>query len=208
MDRSVNKYKPLLFVIVLSSIASCAPVVRDYYQPQYTNGELYSEGCSGSGPADTLRIQLTDDSKFTIRASSNESQDLNNFYLMFRYYLPEGVELDLLENHVVILSDGMEVGQLIIDNLLTANWTKEGKLEYDKISPTDKINGETFQRTTLFGKQDIYRSFSVSLSGKLPEHYLSFSIVLPKMLINGVRVDIEPISFKSIQKLGVDTLNC
>ena len=203
----MNKYKFLLCIIVISSIVSCAPVLREYYQPQYTNGELYSTGCSGSGPADTLRIQLPDDAKLSIRASINESRDLNNFYLMFRYYLPEGVELELLRNDVKILSDGIEVGQFFIENLLTPNWTKE-KLDYDKILPTDKIRGETFQRKTLFGKQDIYRNFSGSLTGKLPEHYSSCSVVIPEMLIDGMRVEIEPIKFKSIQKLGVDPLNC
>jgi hypothetical protein len=127
---------------------------------------------------------------------------------MFSYHLPEGVELELLEDTVVVLADGVEVGQFVIENLLTANWANKGKLEYDKISPTDKIKGETFQRTTLFGTQEIHRSFSVSVAGKLPEHYLSFSVVIPKMSLNGVRVKIEPITFKSVQKLGVDPLNC
>ena len=199
----VHKSGSLIFIAAILMISACAPVKRDYYQPQHNTGELFSTGCSGSGPSSSLRVQLPSKANFTVRASSSEPGNLNNFYFLLSYHLPEGVTFKLKSSDIAVYSNNKELASFTIEK-----WATLTDIGTAYVSSSLPAVGETISILNLFGSTQYYKGYSVSLSSKLPNKYSSFTVKLPDIEINGVAVTGEIIEFKNVQKLGVDPLNC
>lgn len=201
--KFVNK---IICLALASFLVSCAPTLREYYQPKYKFGELTSTGCSGSGPADLLKVPLAHNVTMKIRASISNSEESNRLNLNLKYEVPSDVSIEFIEQTIKVYAENLEVAELEISKFSTPTWDKTYSSYF--VDAGTKLLGETIYRKTLFGEFPIHRPFSLSYSQTLPAHYSSFEVLLPSVIINGDLVEFSMIHFENIKKMGIDPLNC
>lgn len=214
-------FKKCGFIISLSIISvSCAPVVRDYYKPIYSEGVTHSSGCGGSGPADTISIPLSGGVELKVSSSSySKSERFNNFYFRASILAPSGTYFQFDDDKIVISDNitnkiwNVKITELITlaENVLNANSSESAnKDEYLRVIPTSKIMGNTFfGYNTLFGKKYFNSGASISIFSRDIEYKLeNYSIQLPSIIINGKKYIIKPIRFLHVRNIGIDPLNC
>lgn len=214
-------FKKCVFIISLSIISvSCAPVVRDYYKPIYSEGVTHSSGCGSSGPADEISIQLSGGVELVVSSSSSaKNERFNNFHFTASIHAPSGTYFQFESDEIVITDNtinkmwNVKITELITrtDNISNANSGEStNKDEYLRVIPTSKISGNTFfGYNTLFGKKYFNSGASISIFSRDIEYKLeNYSIQLPSIIINGKKYIIEPIGFLHVRSIGIDPLNC
>ena len=207
--------KKCVFIISLSIISvSCAPVVRDYYKPIYSEGVTYSSGCGSSGPADQISIQLSGGVELEVSSSSSaKNERFNNFHFTASILAPSGTYFQFESDEIVITDNttnkiwNVKITELITrtENVSNTNSGESAnKDEYLRVNPTSKISGNT-----LFGKKYFNSGASISIFSRDIEYKLeNYSIQLPSIIINGKKYIIEPIGFLHVRSIGIDPLNC
>jgi len=178
---------------------SCAPVVRDYYKPIYSEGVTYSSGCGGSGPANKISIQLSEGVEPIIAPSGT-------------YFQFESDEIVISDN-TTNKTWSVKIVELITraENIPNANSDESAKNGgYFSVIPTSKITGNTFfGYNTLFGKKYFNSGASISIFSSDIEYKLEdYSVQLPSIIINGKKYIFEPIRFLHVRSIGIDPLNC
>lgn len=235
MNRTLSTIGGLCTVFVL---ASCAPVLRDFYKPAYKGGRLVSGGCGSSGPPDTVKILLESGVEVQITASSSDSHpELANFYLYARLTAPEGVEFQLLTDYIMVKDNNSPNGwKLKINDLSTKKENypgSEGLIiertfnglspeQVDRVKESDskwgyisvpvlsKLNGKTHSYDVAFGRKKYFDTgMSFSIhTSEIKSRLESFSIFYPEIVINGKRVVLSEVQFDRVQYIGIDPLNC
>lgn len=213
--------KKCVFIISLSIISvSCAPVVRDYYKPIYSEGVTYSSGCGSSGPADKISIQLSGGVELEVSSSSSaKNERFNNFHFTASILAPSGTYFQFESDEIVITDNttnkiwNVKITELITrtENISNASAGEStNKDESLRVIPTSKIIGNTFfGYNTLFGKKYFNSGASISIFSRDIEYKLeNYSIQLPSIIINGKKYIIEPIGFLHVRSIGIDPLNC
>ncbi|MEM6190470.1 hypothetical protein [Shewanella scandinavica] len=213
--------KKCVFIISLSIISvSCAPVVRDYYKPIYSEGVTYSSGCGSSGPADKISIQLSGGVELEVSSSSSaKNERFKNFYFAASILAPSGTYFQFESDEIVITDNttskiwNVKIAELITrtENISNASVGEStNKDEYLRVIPTSKIIGNTFfGYNTLFGKKYFNSGASISIFSRDIEYKLeNYSIQLPSIIINDKKYIIEPIGFLHVRSIGIDPLNC
>ncbi|MCU8106113.1 hypothetical protein L5M38_16440 [Shewanella sp. SM101] len=213
--------KKCVFIISLSIISvSCAPVVRDYYKPIYSEGVTYSSGCGSSGPADKISIQLSGGVELEVSSSSSaKNERFNNFYFSASILAPSGTYFQFESDEILITDNttnkiwNVKITELITrtENISNTNSGESAnKDEYLRVNPTSKISGNTFfGYNTLFGKKYFNSGASISIFSRDIEYKLeNYSIQLPSIIINDKKYIIEPIGFLHVRSIGIDPLNC
>ncbi|NSM25588.1 hypothetical protein HT094_15495 [Shewanella sp. ZOR0012] len=214
-------FKKCVFIISLSMISiSCAPVVRDYYKPIYSEGVTYSSGCGGSGPANKISIQLSEGVELEVSSSSSaKNERFKNFHFSASIIAPSGTYFQF-ESDEIVISDNttnktwsVKIVELITraENIPNANSDESAKNGgYFSVIPTSKITGNTFfGYNTLFGKKYFNSGASISIFSSDIEYKLEdYSVQLPSIIINGKKYTIEPIRFLHVRSIGIDPLNC
>lgn len=214
-------FKKCVFIISLSIVSvSCAPVVRDYYKPIYSEGVTHSSGCGSSGPADEISIQLSGGVELVVSSSSSaKNERFNNFHFTASIHAPSGTYFQFESDEIVIADNttnkmwNVKITELITrtDNISNANSGESAnKDEYLHVNPKSKISGNTFfGYNTLFGKKYFNSGASISIFSRDIEYKLeNYSIQLPSIIINGKKYIIEPIGFLHVRSIGIDPLNC
>lgn len=235
LDRIHIALVVLFSVLVL---ASCAPVPRDFYKPLHEEGTLISRGCGSSGPPDTIKIFLAEGVEIQMWASSTDSNtEFDNFYLFSSINAPEGVELQLDRDYIIVKDNNTSNSwQLNIDFLSTnkKNYLgspnsilkrsyqglSEDLIErvknsdqengYIRVPALSKISGKTYSYSVLFGGERYFNtgmSFSIS-TRKILSRLQSFSVSYPEIMINGTKISLDEIRFDRVQYIGIDPLNC
>ena len=235
LDRLVLIIKTFLFAILLSS---CAPIPRDFHKPIYENGTIISTGCGGSGPPETIVIQLKEEVEVKVRASSSDSNsEFVNFYVKTYITAPDGVVLQLARDSIIIednLTDksweleieylstykenylGSEgsIAEVTYPTLSQNVQTEINKslqdIGYINVTTLSKIAGRTHSYNIAFGGK---RYFNTGLmfnvsTRKMESQLENFSVYLPSIIINGDRVDLGAIKFVHVKYIGIDPLNC
>lgn len=213
--------KKCVFIISLSIISvSCAPVVRDYYKPIYSEGVTYSSGCGSSGPADKISIQLSGGVELEVSSSSSaKNERFKNFYFAASILAPSGTYFQFESDEIVITDNttnkiwNVKIAELITrtENISNASAGEStNKDESLRVIPTSKIIGNTFfGYNTLFGKKYFNSGASISIFSRDIEYKLeNYSIQLPSIIINDKKYMIEPIGFLHVRSIGIDPLNC
>ncbi len=214
-------FKKCVFIISLSMISiSCAPVVRDYYKPIYSEGVTYSSGCGGSGPANKISIQLSEGVELEVSSSSStKNERFKNFHFSASIIAPSGTYFQF-ESDEIVISDNttnktwsVKIVELITraENIPNANSDESAKNGgYFSVIPTSKITGNTFfGYNTLFGKKYFNSGASISIFSSDIEYKLEdYSVQLPSIIINGKKYIFEPIRFLHVRSIGIDPLNC
>ncbi|MEE2027845.1 hypothetical protein HRJ35_03295 [Shewanella oneidensis MR-1] len=209
-------FKKHVFIIFLSIISvSCAPVVRDYYKPIYSEGVTHSSGCGGSGPADKISIPLSGGVELKVSSSSSAKK----FYFTASIAAPSGTYFQFDSDEIVITDNAINkvwnvrITELITlpENVSNANSVEPANgNEYLRVIPTSKIMGNTFfGYNTLFGKKYFNSGASISILSRDIEYKLEdYSVQLPSIIINGNKYITEPIRFLHVRSIGIDPLNC
>jgi len=214
-------FKKGVFIISLSIISvSCAPVVRDYYKPIYSEGVTHSSGCGGSGPSDKISISLSEGVELEVSSSSSaKNERFKNFHFSASIIAPSGTYFQFEDDEIVIADNtknkiwNVKIAELTTraENLLNTNPSESAnKDEYIRVIPTSKIMGNTFfGYNTLFGKKYFNSGASISIFSSDIEYKLEdYSVQLPSITINGKKYIFEPIRFLHVRSIGIDPLNC
>jgi hypothetical protein len=195
-----------LLVLLLSIlVASCAPVLRQYHEPQSDVGELHSKGCSGSGPNDTLKLNLRNDVSLKVWSySEGRVENIETLYFIARFYIPENVTLKFIDTNAIVISKGLANVNIPIKSL--SRFIGIGNTEVKPIE--DSFIGSTKIIKRLFNEWPAHRIYKLEFSLKLNSFLDEYSIKLPAFSINGKKVDAPKLEFKYVEKMGVDPLNC
>lgn len=213
-------FKKCVFIISLSIISvSCAPVVRDYYKPIYSEGVTHSNGCGGSGPTDNISMQLSGGVELEVSSSSSaKNERFKSFHFAASIIAPSGTYFQFESDEIVIADNttnktwNVKIAELITraENIPNANSDESTNNGYLSVIPISKITGNTFfGYNTLFGKKYFNSGASISIFSSDIEYKLEdYSAQLPSIIINGKKYIIEPIRFLHVRSIGIDPLNC